>query len=299
MCAAEIRRGIVAGIDGSDTALDAARWAASVALQFGEPLYLTHLVPKPKHPEREQKDEELQHELAEGEQLLAAAEAVARAAAPGVVTECRLEYGQTAPALVTISEGARMLVLGSAGTSEMRAMFVGSDVVRVANHARCPVVVWRENPDGEITTGLPVVVGVDGSSLSDVAVAHAFEFASFFRVPVIAVHAWSEQSGLGYAESRRFVNWSSHEQRETAVMSEALAGWGEKFPDVDVERFIERGSARGALLRHSTQAQLVVVGSHGRTPIMGALLGSTTQNLMHHSRCPVLICRDGDRADGE
>jgi nucleotide-binding universal stress UspA family protein len=46
------------------------------------------------------------------------------------------------------------------------------------------------------------------------------------------------------------------------------------------------------MLRHSNDAQLVVVGSHGRGPLMGALMGSTTQNLMHHARCPVLICRD-------
>jgi nucleotide-binding universal stress UspA family protein len=296
MSAAEVRRGIAAGIDGSDTALDAARWAASVAQHFGEPLFLTHLVPKPKHPGRESEKEALRQHLAEGADLLKTAEAAARAAAPDVVTERRLEYGQTAPALVTISENVRMLVLGSAGTSEMRAMFVGSDVVRVANHARCPVVVWRDKPDGELSDGLPVVVGVDGSALSDVAVAHAFEFASLFRVPVIAVHAWSEQSGLGYAESRRFMNWSTLEQRETAVMAEALAGWGEKFPDVDVERIVERGSARAALLLHSADAQLVVLGSHGHSSIMGALLGSTTQNLMHHARCPVLICRDADRA---
>jgi nucleotide-binding universal stress UspA family protein len=292
MGAAKVRRGIVAGIDGSDTALEAAKWAAAVAQQFEEPLVLTHLVHKHKHQEGDDEPAELR----EARAILDAAEAAVRAAAPNVATEHRIEEGQTAPGLVALSEGARMLVLGSAGTSEMRAMFVGSQVVRVANHARCPVVVWRDKPDGELSEGLPVVVGVDGSTLSDVAVAHAFEFASFFRVPVIAVHAWSEQSGLGYSETRRFMNWSSHEQREVAVLSEALAGWGEKFPDVDVERYVERGSARSALLEHSADAQLVVVGSHGHGPLMGALVGSTTQNVMHHARCPVLICRDADRA---
>ena len=169
-------------------------------------------------------------------------------------------------------------------------MVVGSDVVRVTNHAHCPVVVWRGGRPIEHDTR-PVVVGVDGSERSAAAIAHAYEFASILGVGLVAVHAWSEQSTLGYGESRRFVDWKEHEAHQSEVLAEILASWDDKFPDVEVTRHVERGSARGVLLRHSEEAQLVAVGSHGRRPVLAALLGSTTQNLLHHAVCPILICR--------
>jgi len=206
------------------------------------------------------------------------------------------DIGPPAKVLVDYSKSVRMLVLGRTGTSEMRSMFVGSDVVRVTNHAHCPVVVWRGARPIEHDTR-PVVVGVDGSERSVAAVGHAYEFASILGVGLVAVHAWSEQSSLGYGESRRFVDWKGHQAHESAVLAEILAGWGDKFPDVEVTRHVERGSARGVLLRHSEEAQLVAVGSHGRTPVVAAMLGSTTQNLLHHAVCPILICRRDQNGD--
>ena len=82
------------------------------------------------------------------------------------------------------------------------------------------------------------------------------------------------------------------------MLSEILSRWSDQFPDVEVTRHVERGSPRRTLLRHSEQAQLVAVGSHGRNPVLAAMLGSTTQNLLHHAVCPVLICRRGQNGDG-
>ncbi|MET0992571.1 MAG: universal stress protein, partial [Mycobacterium sp.] len=48
------------------------------------------------------------------------------------------------------------------------------------------------------------------------------------------------------------------------------------------------------LLRHVDDAQLVVVGSRGRGPLAGAVLGSTSLNLLHHSGVPVMICHQTD-----
>lgn len=277
-------RGIVAGIDGSDSALGAARWAASIAHRLGEPLHLTHVVP-------ERPSSNGTATATDGEAALDAAEAAVRAAQPEVVVERHIEVGKPAQTLVELSNTARMIVLGHTTTSELQSMFARSDVVHTANHARCPVVSWRGEPGPSELDGQPIVVGVDRSSLSTNAIDHAFEIADKVGAPLTAVHTWTEQSTLTYGEGSRFTDWEAYQQHRTAELAESLAGHREKHPDVDISYSVERGKPDVLLLEHSAHAQLVVVGSHGRSTIASALIGSTSQNLIHHSMCPVLICR--------
>ncbi|MFC9555374.1 universal stress protein [Rhodococcus sp. NPDC056960] len=288
MTTARIRRGIVAGIDGSDGALEAAAWAASAARRFEEPLRLVHVLPK--HPNSRGGDG-----APDGDEILAAAEKAVLDGQRDLEVERSTHPGPPAQALVELSKTARMLVLGPAATSEMKSVVAGSDVVRVSNRAECPVVVWRGIQGHEVSGTRPVVVGVDGSELSDMAVAHAFEFAAFFGVPLVAVHTWAEHSTLGawYSEERRFTDWSDLVQHEEAWLAESLAGWREKYPDVEVTRCLERGGPMKVLLEYSFGAQLIAVGSHGRNPFTASIVGSTSQSLIHHARCPVLICRKG------
>ncbi|WP_072688488.1 universal stress protein [Rhodococcus marinonascens] len=291
MTTTRIRHGIVAGIDGSEGALEAAAWAASAARHLDEPLRLVHVLPK--YLKSDDQIDAGSHPA--GEKLLDIAEQVVLDGQRDLPVERNVEPGPPAHALVELSKTARMMVLGPAATSEMRSVYVGSDVVRVSNRAECPVVVWRGIQGHEVGTDRPVVVGVDGSELSDMAVAHAFEFAAFFGAPLVAVHTWSEHSTLGawYSEERRFTDWQPHAQQETALLAESLAGWSEKYPDVAVTRCVERGKPARVLLEHSVDAQLMAVGSHGRTPFTASIVGSTSQSLIHHARCPVLICRKG------
>ncbi|MEV0948430.1 universal stress protein [Rhodococcus sp. NPDC049939] len=289
MTTAQIRHGIVAGIDGSEGALEAAAWAASAAMHFDEPLRLIHVLPK--HPTSDDEIDTDNHPR--GERLLDAAEQAVRDGKRDLPVERSVEHGPPSQALVELSKSARMMVLGPTATSEMRSVYVGSDVVRVSNRAKCPVVVWRGIHGHEITSDRPVVVGVDGSELSDMAVAHAFEFAAFFGAPLVAVHTWTEHSTLGawYSEERRFTDWQPHKQQESALLAESLAGWREKYPDVAVTHCVERGKPTRVLLEYSVDAQLMAVGSHGRNPFTASIIGSTSQSLIHHARCPVLICR--------
>ncbi|NLE80146.1 MAG: universal stress protein [Rhodococcus sp.] len=295
MTTAPVRHGIVAGIDGSDSALEAAKWAAAAAERFGEPVYLTHVV-RGNSDLASLGDDEVATRDAHpnSHAFLDAAETAIRDGRTNLTLERRIRQGPPAKALVEMSRTARMLVLGPAETTEMQSVFVGSNVVRIANHAKCPVVVWRGPAVPADQDDRPIVVGVDGSDLSDMAVAHAFEFAAFFGAPLVAVHTWSEHSSLGgYSEARRFIDWAPHEEHEHAVLAEALAGWSEKYPDVEVTHSVQRGGPMKILLEHSAEARMVAVGSHGRNPFMASVVGSTSQALIHRAWCPVLICREG------
>ncbi|MDI9918084.1 universal stress protein [Rhodococcus sp. IEGM 1379] len=297
MTSAPVRHGIVAGIDGSASAVNAARWAASVARRFDEPLRLTHIMPGHPDPSVGTVTDEAMfdhHLRADSAKLLDEAEDAIRGDHTDVTIERNLVTGSPATALVELSRTARILAVGQAGTTEMQSVFLGSDTIRVVNRAHCPVAVFRGASDHAVADKRPIVVGVDGSKLSELAITHAFEFAAFLGAPLVAVHTWNEHASLGgYSEARRFTDWGPYEEHENALLAESLAGMCDKYPEVEVTRSVQRSGPMKALLEHSAEAQLVVVGSHGRSPFMASIVGSTSQSLIHHAQCPVLVCREG------
>jgi nucleotide-binding universal stress UspA family protein len=84
--------------------------------------------------------------------------------------------------------------------------------------------------------------------------------------------------------------WSG-EAREQRVLAEALAGAGDRYPDVPLRRQVVRGHARSLLSEWSHMARLVVVGDRGRGGLAGLALGSVSQHLIFHAACPTTIVR--------
>ncbi|MFJ8819404.1 universal stress protein [Amycolatopsis thermoflava] len=283
---------IVVGVDGSDEADRALRWAAGTAARRHEPLHIVHgFAPMAGFygaglPVLREAYEAF---VKAADDLLAAAERTAREAGGPELTITAGKLHEAGPvALIEASRTARTVVLGCSGTGGFTGMMVGSTTVEVAAHARCPVVVVRGRDEA---TG-PVVAGVDGSATSERALGTAFEEASWRSVPLVAVHVWADADIAGPPGTVPFlVDWSEIEQDAQRLLAEQLSGWQEKYPDVVVERVVARDRPRHQLLSWSTRAQLVVVGSRGRGGFRGLLLGSTSQALIHHAQCPVMIVR--------
>ncbi|APE09771.1 universal stress protein [Rhodococcus pyridinivorans] len=289
MGTANVGHGIVVGIDGSDSALDAARWAACVARRLGEPIDLVHVHP-PTSGDGTDPSEEA---------VLTAAEAAVRGAVDRVEVRRSTPSGKPDRVLTDLSREARMIVLGHTTTTEWESMIRRSDVVSVANHAECPVVTWRSRDGFQPPDGRPVVVGVDGTEVSEFAVEHAFATAAALEAPLVAIHTWTEQSTLTYGEGSRFTDWTAYVEHRREEMKSHTSGHTERFPDVAVSYRVERGKPDIVLLEESKSAQLVVVGSHGRSPLAAAVVGSSSQGLIHHSCCPVMICRAHQRSESE
>ncbi|WP_216216604.1 universal stress protein [Amycolatopsis aidingensis] len=286
---------IVVGVDGSDSALLAVRWAASEARRRDLPLRLLHIgVTYPliaRGP-----DEGI---VEQGNEWVASAAGVAAEAAPGVRTERKVALGDPAQMLVEASERARMLVLGSRGLGGFASLLLGSVAVTVAAHAHCPVVVLRGS--GLPRADAPIVAGLDGSPAGEAAVAFAFEQASLCAAPLIAAHTWHESAldGAWVAEPYA-IDVTETQEGEQRLLAERLAGWREKYPDVEARAEVlhTRWPAKG-LLEAAAAAQLIVVGSRGRNTLTGLLLGSTSQALLHKAECPVAVVRpEGTRSTG-
>jgi len=291
---------VVVGVDGSDTSRLALDWALAAAAQRGLGLVAVHAwamplppvamgaaVPGPSydaisHGAQDSLDTEVAH---------------ARSHAGAVPVEGRLVSGPPVTAILDVAEteDASLVVLGSRGLDSFSELLIGSTGVQVAGHAHCPVVVHRGHAD--VPPGPEagrVVVGVDGSEISEAALAFAFQEASRRRCGLTVTHGWYAPTidaiGTPVVLPVPLDEVASDELRTTA---EALAGWREEYPDVDVRTIVHHGKAAKILVEASKGAALVAVGSRGRGGFASLLLGSVSHAVLHHAYCPVAIVRVG------
>lgn len=285
---------IVVGYDGSDGGKAAAGWALDEAARTGAavdfvcvlewPMYppVTPLAPGPvglPEPEAEQRAAEL---------LERAREAAARTH-PQVRLQTTLLNGGAADQLCDRSRTAAMLVLGSHGHGGWSALLVGSVSLAVTAHAHCPVVVVRGTEAEPHPSRRAIVVGLDGSKSAELALAFAYDQAAERNAPLKVLRAWLPT----------IPRWDTTEpdldslcDAERSAIDEQLTGWRAKHPSVPVyiEVLVEHPGR--ALVAASETAQLMVVGSRGRGGLSGLLLGSVSQQLLHHARCPVAVVRE-------
>ncbi|MCH9722609.1 MAG: universal stress protein [Actinomycetia bacterium] len=285
--------GIVVGIDGSDTALGGARWAADLAARQSLPLTLLHALPKlnwhfaspgpAADPERG----------ADGESVLAAAETEVRSAHPDLTIHTAAVKGAVATVLADASQSARLMAVG-AGAGDHRAL--GGHTVRVVNRAQCPVLVWRSPLARRTGKPLPVVVGVDESEHSNRALAEAFGIAALLHAPLTVVHMWEIGAAVGMGDlgGQGPMDWQlldllqSQQRRKMDELVEPLA---RTYRNAHVTKVFQDISPAKGLTELSRDAQLVVVGSRGRGTLADSILGSVSQNVIHHAECPVLVVR--------
>ncbi|MFI6096522.1 universal stress protein [Lentzea sp. NPDC051213] len=279
---------VVVGVDGSSSALEAVRWAADDCTRHHAPLRLVHGYLLPTHglPEALLTSTEVRRAIeAQARTWLDAAAEVARAEALGIEVTTHVATWGAATLLIEESREARLIVLGSQGLGGVTGLLVGSTALALASHGRCPLVVVRGTPPPRG----PVVVGVDGSPASEAAIAFAFEAASMRDTSLTVVMAWHNFM-IGSAPQVE-INWDHVEEEQQRLLAQRLAGWQEKYPDVQVQRVVVRDRPVRALMGFGEQAQLLVVGSHGHGGFAGMLIGSTSQALVYHAPCPLAIVR--------
>jgi len=285
-------RPIVAGVDGAAAAVAAARWAADEACHGDLPLRLVHAVSQPAmaHSAAELPAEFSAALESDGRRWLGEARAAVLDGRPDLAVELDLAAGAAVASLVEVSRAARLVVVGSVGLGGFPGILVGSTAVALVTQGHCPVAVVRGDPGS--STG-PVVVGVDDSVSSDLAIAMAFEAAASRDTDLVVVHAWLWfTSDNAYAHARRHIPaLEDLELRERASLAERLDRGREKYPGVAVRTVLARDRAVRCLLEYSADAQLLVVGSQGQRGFSGMVLGPISQALLYHATCPLLVVR--------
>ncbi|SFS70693.1 universal stress protein [Saccharopolyspora flava] len=274
---------VVVGVDGSAVARNAAAWAAREAVRRGCELRIVYADPTAHAGE--------DHVRAQVTRWLADAAEHAQTAQPDVKVSTAALPGSPERVLVAESAAAELLVVGDRGFGGFAGLLAGAVAVKVAAHALGPVAVVPDVGDPPtFPTAGPVVVGVDDAESAAPVLAQAFRFADSVGEPLHVVHTW-EVVGIDLMWLRSRLPAEEVAEKEQLFLAEIMAGWRERFPNVAVERIVGCGSPVAALINHSSEAQLVVVGAHGRGGVAGAHLGSTSHKLIHHSPAPLLIVR--------
>lgn len=133
-----------------------------------------------------------------------------------------------------------------------------------------------------------IVVGVDDSEGSHAALRWAIEEAGIRDATVRAVYAWQypyvgELAGIAAAA----ISYEQLEDDAKQVLDRVLADVD--AGDVPIDRSVGHGGAANVLLDAAKDATLLVVGSRGRGGFAGLLLGSVSQQVVHHATCPVVV----------
>lgn len=284
---------VLVGVDGSAASLAALDWAAAFGERTGWRLHIVCAYALPTFAAASMDggyatlDDEA---IRDGAQAVLD-EATSRVADRKVEVTTALETGDPAGVLVELSKKVRISVVGTRGQSGFTERLLGTVSSALPAHAHSPVVVVPHKEGAALR--LPVnkiVVGVDGSDSAKIALARAVEHAGLWEAELTAVVGLPIGSGAGMlgwlpaAVDSESLLADAREGLDVAV-NQALVG----HEEVTVRRHALDGSGAALLAEFSTAVDLVVVGTRGRGGFAGMLLGSTSQAVLQHSACPVLV----------
>lgn len=303
---------VLVGVDGSTPSLHALDWATNQAARLGWPVHLVCSYSMPSFTAAAFDggyavlDDKAVHEGAEA----VLAEARERVTQAGVESTASVATGDAAGVLVELSQDAGLVVVGTRGRGGFAERLLGTVSSALPAHARCPSVVvpfraaqhtGKGEPGPELEDELMpipplrrIVVGVDGSPSAALALRHAIEQARLWDAELVAVTGVPVSVGAG------LLAWLPSAVDHDAVLADVAAGLDviadqaeAQNPGVSIRRIVLDGSGAELLSEFSAAADLIVVGSRGRGGFRGLLLGSTSQAVLHHSQCPVLVVNTG------
>ncbi|MEV6294946.1 universal stress protein [Streptomyces sp. NPDC051896] len=280
------RRPIVVGVDPDPVHRMALAWAADEAVRRRLPLRAVHVEGVPTRGYRRQEVPPSWEEWNEalhkaGQQVLGQAVDFVAARHPQLQVDALLAEGDPVWVLREQSRDATAVVLGSRHLSRKQEVFGSASVaLPVMARTHCLLVVV---PEPEHVTEEPAyfVVGVDGSEHSAAAVDVAFEEAALRGARLRALLVW-EPGPL------RVFDEHQPQQECRRLLSEIVAGRQARYPEVDLHHEVLIGHPVQVLTDASAHALGLVVGTRGRGGFTGMLLGSVSQGVLNHARCPVI-----------
>ena len=171
---------------------------------------------------------------------------------------------------------ADLIVMGQRGSRGLARVRLGQATAKVIGHAHCSVLVVPRNAD---PVGQRIVLATDGSVYADAATAMAGSLARILGAPVTTVSATlPSQSTQRHEEAREAANRAAVFLTSHGIDAEAVV-----YPGRPDEVIIETAAAK--------KADLIVVGSHGRTGLERAMLGSVSERVLDAASTVVLVAK--------
>lgn len=267
---------ILVASDNSPFSADAVKVAIAMCVKSGAHLYPVTLVPS--NPEYET----LAPELAERtlEETRAHLDSIAlEATRHGVDCTVLMRQGNNPHHEIVAAAdeiNADLVVMGQQGRRGLARMMVGDATARVIGSASCSVLsvpvgaeMWRRR----------IVLGTDGSRFSDAAAVYAAKIAHCCVAPITVVTALVP----------------SHSERRQQEGRDAVARTTAQLEKegIDADGFAVAGEADDVIIKlaQKTAADLIVVGTHGRTGFGKVLLGSVSERIIGKANCAVFVAK--------
>jgi nucleotide-binding universal stress UspA family protein len=203
--------------------------------------------------------------------------------------------GQPAKAIVEYAEslGADLIVMGTHGRGGVAHMVLGSVAERVVRTASCPVLTIREAPPQVIKR---ILVPTDFSATSDAALDAAYLLAASFNAELQLLHVLDDPFLTEGLAAEAYI--AEAPALRTAMLRDAQERLSRRaisrrpgLVRIDTEVLFGHGARTIVDYAAQRNADVIVMGTHGRTGVAHVLLGSIAERVVRTASCPVLTVR--------
>lgn len=190
-----------------------------------------------------------------------------------------------------------LIVMGTHGRRGVERLLIGSVTEEVVRAAPCPALTIRSSatahPDEAVRR---ILVPVDFSEASEAAILHAKEIAQTYGAEIDLIHVVEEAV---YPSAYGVEPVSIPTQEIIERVEASLADLVRKdigYEHAKVQAVV--GYAPRAILDHAkeSEADLIVIATHGRTGLDRVLLGSVTERVLRQSPTPVFVVKPGEKS---
>jgi nucleotide-binding universal stress UspA family protein len=299
-------KNILVPTDFTESSIKALDYGMALAQQFDAVLWLVHIVePSPAFSGLEgvpitvaEPEEEVNYEG-----LMA--EFAAKHIPPGVAVTSLVRHGS---AVAEISDLARtrnidLVVISTHARKGLDRALFGGMAERILHHAPCPILVVRQDeheflrsgpdPEGPMTIQLNrILAPVDFSECSKKAVQYAQAFARTFDAEILCVHVLPHEKPMIIFETEGYRKRAELESRKKMEAQLAMMD-----PAIRLESEIVSGPAHGEIvaLAGKREVDMIILGEHCHSETKRHILGTTTDHVIRHAHCPVLVVREFER----
>ncbi|KAF0146077.1 MAG: UspA domain-containing protein [Nitrospirae bacterium] len=220
-----------------------------------------------------------------GEEILSRANGIAKK--EGALIKTVLEEGESSERLVALaeSENCGIIVMGRRGVSRFERSLIGSVAARVIGHSGKDVLVV---PSDTVIGWKNILLATDGSKYSAVATGRAIDFAKSYGGELMAISIVDVPAEF-YAEAPKAVEDMTRKAKEFVAEVKKKA----EASGIKTTKFVGEGDAYKVItdLAKKEKADVIFMGSHGRTGLTKLLMGSVTEKVIGYASCPVLVVK--------
>lgn len=291
-------KSILVPIDFSETSIKALDYALALAAEFNSQIHLVHVLEFPavfnstSKPSYAIWDKEAKKAAADR-----LAELIREKTDESISVKSEVRFGRAFKSVCDVAQEqkADLIVIGTHGFTGLKHVLLGSTAERVVRHAPCSVLTVHARENRKVKSVLKpkkILFPTDFSESADAALQSVLTLAKQCQAQLHLLYVVPVHYGYGDYSQIEFRSLEA-EQRKTGRKQFAELSKSLLAQNVSVKTEVRTGRPATEIIQAAEElgSDLIAISTHGRTGWEHALLGSTTEEVVRHSSCPVLVLR--------